>query len=290
MIHCSEGGKRMFCMHCGTENSDTAKFCYKCGSRLYPQENETAQSPTGSEPWDDGEEVTVLLKRNVETQNRQMEKETLSEETPDSQKGQPDPHGAAYFQEDFIPDGFVPMTSRPEDRKQKEKQAKAKAPRKGKKRGILIAVILLCILAVGGGTYIYANRVCSAEACLGRIFDKISKGDIKGAFDECVWTSEEQAQIEAFFADGSIEDELPDGIELISMIQFEKLSETAAYMDPATGLMAKDMVFQPSLAGFSMGEEIPTVELTFVRSTDKFLGLFPKWKLNGASLETMLDM
>ena len=124
----------MFCMHCGTENSDTAKFCYKCGSRLYPQENETAQSPTGSKPWDDGEEETVLLKRNVETQNRQMEKETLSEETPDSQKGQPDPHGAAYFQEDFIPDGFVPMTSRPEDRKQKEKQAKAKAPRKGKKK------------------------------------------------------------------------------------------------------------------------------------------------------------
>ena len=90
----------MFCMHCGTENSDTAKFCYKCGSRLYPQENETAQSPTGSEPWDDGEEETVFLKRNVETQNRQMEKETLSEETPDSQKGQPDPHEEGHDKSD----------------------------------------------------------------------------------------------------------------------------------------------------------------------------------------------
>ena len=191
----------MICTRCGARNTDTARFCKKCGNRLEPQR-----------------------------------------------------------------------------------------PAQGRKKGIIIGFIAAMILIACGGVYIYAGKVCSPEASLDRMLDRLAKRDVMGAFGECVFTPEEQASIDRALYSGDIDNMVPDNISEVltsSFVRFEKVYESGPYLDTETMRQAKDVSFNASIAG-PYGSNVDIVTMTFVESSDKFLGIFPKWKMTGSSLDDFL--
>ena len=58
----------MFCIKCGADNSDKAKFCRKCGVELSDQ-----RSDYGAEPVEAEEETRVAVRRDAEIGNRVTE-------------------------------------------------------------------------------------------------------------------------------------------------------------------------------------------------------------------------
>ena len=277
----------MYCTSCGTKNSDTAKFCRGCGRPMGGQGAGGEQQAMMDRP-PEGETVSGSY---ADFYGLGQENQAGGQTDPygvwsqgSQAAGRTDPYGG------WNPGG---QASQPYGGGQSPygqgyaQPGPAQKPRK-KKKGIIIAVVLIVLAAlIGAGVYI-AVKSSSPMAPVDQFFDGFLDGDWEKVYDSIYWGEEGD---DGYMSKSEFLSEVSgEGSDMLSAvggfvdIKISKVSEGEAYVGD-DGLTRKNITIELSaeVMGMSQTEEI---DMAVVKSSKKFL-FIPAWKIDNQAMGAM---
>ncbi len=312
----------MYCTICGTQNSDSAKFCRGCGKPLQVEKMPVPEAPARE---DDGE--TVLLTEDAKEAAKETSKLVKNAAEPGSvsdgqgtaqgqpygnqgaAQGQPygsqpygsQPYGAQSYgsqgADQGQPYGSQPYGSQPYGQQpyggqpyggQGYGQPVPPKSKKKKKKGI-IAVVLLLLAALIGTAVFLGVKVGSTSAPINQFASGLQKGDWGKIYDSIYWGrpgSDYYVSKSEFLEEVNEDEELTSLAAAFSTFKMKKISEGESYRGD-DGLLRKQVTVKVSVSimGISQDQEI---KMVVVKNGKKY-GIFPVWKIDADSLGSLFS-